>query len=154
MKKTLVLTLIFWVLAVGGWWLLGPAHLERHAYVLGFESDQTEALVNRIIQEGDADGPKGYLLTFGDNEIEPSRLFIARFARHDPPVHGLGKSGAGPEAVVIQVLRLQKINPGTVDALVQFPNQPAGQNRYTYRLLDQDGVWAVKWRLAVNKIGR
>jgi hypothetical protein len=153
MKTPSLILAVVALLAVGagGWWGLGRTHDARRANILAFETDPTEALVNGIIQTLDADGSKWYLLAFGENQTEPSRLFIARFARHYPPVHGLGPSGNSRGAVIIQVERLQQVNNTTVDALVRFPEAPDDQNRFTYRLTNESSVWSIKWRLSAGK---
>jgi len=147
----LVVIAIVAILALGGWWWLARPHDARRANLLAFETDATADLVNGIMQALDADGPKWYLLTFGEAQTEPSRLFIARFARHYPPMHGLGRSGNGRGAVIIQVERLQRVNDTTLDAVVQFPGEPDDQNRFTYRLTSNGGAWTIKWRLPARK---
>jgi len=153
MKTPSLIIAVAALLAVAavGWWELAGPHDARRANILAFETDPTEGLVNGIIQALDADSPKWYLLTFGEAQTEPSRLFIARFARHYPPMHGLGRSGNGRGAVIIQVERLQRVNDTTLDAVVQFPGEPDDQNRFTYRLTSNGGAWTIKWRLPARK---
>jgi len=153
MSKNLIITALMALLALAGtgWWGLARPHDARRVNILAFETAPTEGLVNGIIQALDADGPKWYLLTFGDAQTEPSRLFMARFARHYPPVHGLGRSGNDRGAVIIQVERLQRVNDTTVDALVCFPGEPDYQNRFTYRLTNDGSAWTIKWRLPTRQ---
>jgi hypothetical protein len=157
MKKTWIIALFLGLLvaAGGGWFIHG--HDARRANREAFETDLTEGLVQGIMQEMDADGPKFYFLAFGAEQTNPSRLFIARFARHFPPVRGIAsafmlrngkmvETAGGRAGVVIQIIRCKKIGPGTADLRVVFPKLPAGGNRFVYRLTDTGGKWTIQSR--------
>jgi hypothetical protein len=154
MKKTIIIALVLGLLAAGGWWLLAARHNSRQANMEKFESDLTENLVDEIMQENDAVKPQRYFLAFGEERTDPSRLFIARFARHFPPVRGISSSvmtrngqvtetANGRAGVFIQILRVKKNLSGTFDVLVAFPKLPAGENRFVYRMANDNGKWSL-----------
>jgi len=158
MKLTLRILLSLALLAAVVWW--GRAHF-RHSQpvaVAEFETDLTEGLVQGIIKELDADGPKVYFLTFGEVWAEPSPDFIARFAGHFPPVRGFESSvhtpnglildtASGRPGVIIQILRIKPVIPGTSDVWVTFPNRQSAPKDVTYRMFDNSGTWTIKSRL-------
>jgi hypothetical protein len=85
---------------------------------------------------------------------------MARFAGHAPPVRGISsaytrRNGQTQETahaqtgVIIQLARIKKIDATTFDVLVRFPNQPAGDNRFAYRMADDTGKWGIQRRLPV-----
>jgi hypothetical protein len=160
MKKALIIMLVLGGLLAGGGWLWGRAHDPRRANMAEFETDMTEALVRGIMQELDADQAKFYFVAFGEGRTDPSRLFIARFAAHFPPVRGISsaftrrngqmlETAHARTGVIIQVVRIKKINAGTFDVLVQFPKEPAGESRFAYRMADAGGKWGIQRRLPV-----
>jgi len=140
----------------------GLAHFRHHQPVAlaEFETDLTEGLVQGIIKELDADGPKVYFLTFGEVWAEPSPDFISRFAGHFPPVRGFESSvhtpnglildtASGRPGVIIQILRMKPVIPGTCDVWVTFPNRQTSPRAITYRVFDQDGAWTINPSSAV-----
>jgi len=123
-----------------------------------FETDLTETLVRGIIQEMDAGQPKYYYVAFGEERTDPSRLFMAQFAGHIPPTRGISsafnkrngqlvETAHARTGVIIQIIRFKKIDAETVDVLVQFPNQPVGENRFVYRMSCQAGKWSIQRHL-------
>ena len=155
MNKSVLILLMAGLLAagVGGWWFHSP-HDARRVNMEAFESEMTAGLLRGIIQELDADQPKAYFVAFGEARTEPSRLFMARFAGHNPPVRGIASSftmNNGQEmettrartGVFIQILHCQQVTPGTFDVLVLFPKLPDGENRFTYRMFNQGGDWTI-----------
>jgi len=158
MKTTLRILFSLALLAVVGWW--GLAHYRHHqpVAVAEFETDLTAGLVQGIIQELAADESSVYFITFGEAQTEPSPGFIARFAGQFPPVRSLESSvhtpnglildtASGRPGVIIQILRIKPVIPGTCDVWVTFPNRRAGPKDLTYRVFDQDGAWTIKSRL-------
>jgi len=152
--------MVFGMMVAGGWWLLTHTHNPRRANMAEFETDMTEALMRGIMQELDAGQAKFYFVAFGEERTDPSRLFIARFAAHFPPVRGISsaftrRNGQVIETahaqigVIIQVIRIKKIDAETFDVLVQFPKSPAGGNRFAYRMADDGGKWNIQRRLPV-----
>jgi hypothetical protein len=162
--KKIVLIMLLAVLVVaggGGWWLYSP-HDPRRANMVEFESDMTAGLLRGIIQDLDADQPKAYFVAFGEARTEPSRLFMARFAGHNPPVRGISSSfttrngqvvetARARTGVFIQILYCKQVTPGTFDVLVLFPKLPEGENRFTYRVFDKGGVWTILRRAPAIK---
>jgi hypothetical protein len=145
------------VAVAAGWWL-HLTHDPRRANMAAFESDMTEGLLRGIIQELDAGQPKAYFVSFGAAQTDPSRLFMARFGGHNPPVRGLSSSftlrdgqrvetARARTAVFIQILRCQQFSPETFDVLVLFPKLPDGENRFTYRVFNQSGNWTILRRV-------
>lgn len=161
MKKYLIMALVLGLpMAVGGWLLLRPHH-PRQENMEKFETDITAGLLQGIIQETDADKPRYYYVAFGEERTDPSRLFIARFASHFPPVRGISsaamlRDGQWQETssarigVIIQIIRVKKNRDDTFEALVRFPKQPAGQNRLRYRLVQNHGQWRVQYHVPDN----
>jgi hypothetical protein len=158
MKITRLILLLIAILAAVGGRALMHIHHPRPVNPVAFETDLTQGLVQGIIKELDADGPKVYFLTFGEIWAEPSPDFIARFAGHFPPVRGFESSvhtpnglildtASGQPGVIIQILRFKPVIPGTCDVWVTFPNRPAGPKQFTYRMFDYAGAWTIKSRL-------
>jgi hypothetical protein len=157
-KSILILCLAGILTAVGvGWWL-HARHNPRAANMAEFENDVTDGLLRGIIQEQDADQPKAYFVSFGADQTDPSRLFMARFGGHNPPVRGISSSftlqggqrvetARARTAVFVQVLRCRQFSPGTFDVLVLFPKLPDGENRFTYRVSNQSGDWTILRRV-------
>ena len=157
-KATIAISL--GILAVVTWWLLAHSHHSRKSNMAEFETDLTETLVRGIMQEMDGAQPKYYYVAFGEERTDPSRLFIARFASHIPPTRGISsafdkRNGQVVETaharmgVIIQIVRFKKIDAETMDVLVQFLNQPAGENRFAYRMSGQGGKWSIQRHLPV-----
>jgi hypothetical protein len=145
-NPAIIIILLVASLAIGlGWWWLHPRDARREN--MGeFESDMTEALLHGIIQDFDGNQPKPYYVTFGEAGTEPSRVFMARFSAHNPRVQGI--VGASPgRGVVVQIIRIKRITEGAFVYSVKFPNLPAGDNRFLYRLSNASGNWAIERKL-------
>jgi hypothetical protein len=160
MKKAIIIVIILGALVLAAGWLVVHSHHTRKSNMVEFETDLTETLVRGIIQEMDAGQPKYYYVAFGEGRTDPSRLFMARFASHIPPTRGISsaydtRNGQVTETaharlgVIIQIVRFKKIDEETMDVLVQFPNQAAGENRFAYRLSSQGGKWSIQRRLPI-----
>lgn len=157
MKKTILLAVISGLLVAVAWWLF-HAHNFRQENMVRFESAMTEGLLQGIIKEGDAETPRYYFVAFGEERTDPSRLFIAQFASHVPPVR-VGSSAfmlrngqwqetaSGQAGVIVQILRVKNIKAGIGEAVVVFPNLAADQNRFKYRMIEQAGHWSIKYKL-------
>jgi hypothetical protein len=157
-RKAVVIGLMLAIVAGGvcGWKFLHRKS-PRRANVMEFESDMTEALLRGIFSELDSGKPPVYFVAFGEARTEPSYAFIARFANHRPPVRSFISSVSTPSGmvletstgrvgVIIQIVSFKQYIPGTFDVLVVLSNQPAGRDRFTYRIFNAGGEWRVKSR--------
>jgi len=157
MKNALFIVLILGLVAGGGWWFVS-ARDARHANMVTMENAATEALLQAIIRENDAPQPKFYFVGFGTPPTDPSRLFLARFATHVPPVRGTSsattvrnglvqETASGRTGVVIQVIYFKKIKAGTFDLQVRFPKLATGPNQFTYRMIQNGTEWGIKYKV-------
>ena len=74
MKKAVLLTLVFGVLALGVcWWKVHHGKIPPRANMVDYESDMTEQLLRGIFPELDPGNPPFYFLAFGETRT-PAQL--------------------------------------------------------------------------------
>jgi hypothetical protein len=130
---------------------IDPAH---------FEAAATEMVVKDIVSHAGPSHASVYFLALGYRLTPPGDSFLEKFAAHQPPIKSYAASRvslagdfvdaeSGRVGVMIQIAKIERIGERELEIEAALSNLPAGSNRFSYRVVQRDGLLDVD-RLIVN----